>query len=708
MGFDCARRFAPTTTATSTTTTTRGTQTSTCTRSGYCPYAPFAGRSRPDLYIEWESAINEIFVSHNFSEHKKVLLAIDTFTAFAPLWWNEYCRSYPDYIPTTRHDLKLAMQYKFVPSYYTRDMVKKLQNLKQGNDTVKEYYDALETTLLHSFLEESDEGFMDRFWEGLNCDIRELLIHEKCYPMHRLFRLACKAEQEIKERVAAKTNKRGVHIPRVDSFVPAIATVTPPMRSTSVVVSITSPLACDTSPSSMVTSLDSDIRGNLKGTDSVLPHEIDICHSIPHTSCVRSSIDLVILPAFEDIVAELNLPCDPIHEIPTVLSGSIAKINELPDLSAPNELNVANETCDFPAKSDLDHVQLVRENEELARNSEANSLFSIAMHRPLSLSHVVNKITEITCLSMFNSVYAPDLKFNLIGEYGVDKEFLVHRICITCDDLAALKKNNLVQMLDHFDMTSNVGTDFMPNNLLHVHVENGVTCNLDMVQFSLPSLGWFNDKYCKSDYMHKNFTYICKLSCNNFMWFDSCDDSLASYFTMHGNHLQINMSYVQQLREIKMDDIYIYHAYTLSLLLSLFQKKQRRGRLNFQKREDDKDIISRDTTKIIIPRHIFQVISINNYKLDFDIIRDKNTTPSFVLCRIIKEMYKPWIKMRRSVVFAAMVQPYVTRRVPPCMLLPDSTRKPRKFKTMYGDHQRTMHARCCSFHAKQIKDVGSL
>ena len=32
----------------------------------------FEGRYKPDLYIEWECEINDIFFSHYFSEHKKV------------------------------------------------------------------------------------------------------------------------------------------------------------------------------------------------------------------------------------------------------------------------------------------------------------------------------------------------------------------------------------------------------------------------------------------------------------------------------------------------------------------------------------------------------------------------------------------------------------------------------------------------------------
>ena len=159
---------------------------------------PFNGRYDPAFYIEWEFEINDIFVSHNFSERKRIQTAISTFTDFASLWWNEYCRSYPDYIPTTWNDLKLAMRYRFVPSRYTRDMVKKLQNLNQGSYTIREYYDALETTLLYSFLEESEDDFMDRFWRGLNRDIQDILMHEEFYSVDCMFRLACKAEQEIK------------------------------------------------------------------------------------------------------------------------------------------------------------------------------------------------------------------------------------------------------------------------------------------------------------------------------------------------------------------------------------------------------------------------------------------------------------------------------------------------------------------------------
>ena len=70
---------------------------------------PFNGRFRPALYIEWEFDIKNIFASHNFDEHKKVKVAVGSFIGYAFVWWSEYCRLHPDYIPTTWDDFKLPM-----------------------------------------------------------------------------------------------------------------------------------------------------------------------------------------------------------------------------------------------------------------------------------------------------------------------------------------------------------------------------------------------------------------------------------------------------------------------------------------------------------------------------------------------------------------------------------------------------------------------
>ena len=89
----------------------------------------------------------------------------------------------------------------------------------------------------------------------------------------------------------------------------------------------------------------------------------------------------------------------------------------------------------------------------------------------------------------------------------------------------------------------------------------------------------------------------------------SCDNILALYFMNYESYSSIHVSYVRKLTEVKMDDIYVYNMYTLSIFLPKFQIKQRRGRLYFQEREDDEDMTTLDTTKNIAYMYICEVIS---------------------------------------------------------------------------------------------------
>ena len=501
---------------------------------------PFNGRFKPALYIEWEFDIKNIFASHNFNEHKKVKVAVGSFTGYALVWWSEYCRLHPDYIPTTWDDLKLTMRHTFVPAYYTRDMIKKLQHLKQGSETVTKYYDDLQTTLLHSSLEESEDDFMDRFWGGLNRDIQEILIHEECYPMDHLFHLACKAEQEIKRRVGHEENKRTVHIPRVDMIVPSTTRHT--MTTTSVVVRTTSPPPCDTSPPRVATSSELIIRGNDKGTDLPSLHENDECLVNLNAPSDELPTTLITPPILEDYVDNLTLPCDQTTEIPTILS-------------APIELTI-------DAKE-----------------------------------------------PMFN----------------------------------------------HFDMTSNLGDDSVLNDLLHVCLfKHVVACKFDASKVYSPMLGWFNDEHCQSFEMNKSFTYMCKLSCNIFMPSTSCANFLALDFMNYASYSSIHVSYMQKSREVKMDDIYIYNMYTLSLLLATFQIKQRRGRLYFQEGEDDEDMTTLDMTKNIAYMHICQVISSANYSIIYLCYPEQKYFTHFCVlsnCRCMGHLYNPHMKIRKKEMF---------------------------------------------------------
>jgi hypothetical protein len=53
-----------------------------------------------------------------------------------------------------------------------------------------------------------------------------------------------------------------------------------------------------------------------------------------------------------------------------------------------------------------------------------------------------------------------------------------------------------------------------------------------------------------------------------------------------------------------------------------------------------------DTIKTIVSIYNYQVISINNYVNCYFVSLNRNTTQSFILCRINIELYKPRVKMR--------------------------------------------------------------
>jgi hypothetical protein len=254
-----------------------------------------------------------------------------------------------------------------------------------------------------------------------------------------------------------------------------------------------------------------DLQGNGKGTDFVPSH--DECSIVLDISCAEVTNDLITPSILENNTIDLHVPCDPttetnailsapidenghgiedcVNAIPTILSASIAEISSSIDMSAQTEITARkNEPCDFIVESNLGHTKLVTNNEELATFFHANSLFSIKMDPPMFLSHARNKIAEITCLRPLKSVYAPNFKFNLIGDYGVDNDFLVHEICITCDsfpNFISLREREIPHMLNHFDMTSNTDIDSMPNclprDLFHKHV---VVRNLDTLHFCVP------------------------------------------------------------------------------------------------------------------------------------------------------------------------------------------------------------------------------
>ena len=189
---------------------------------------PFDGKYDPDAYITWEIAVDQKFACHEFPENTRVRAATSEFTDFASVWWIEYGKKNSNNIPKTWDALKRAMRARFVPSYYARDMINKLQQLRQGSKSVEEYYQELQTGMLRCKLEEDEEPAMARFLGGLNREIQDILAYKEYNNVTKLFHLACKAEREVQgRRASARTN---VSAGKASSWQPRTST-TPSTRT---------------------------------------------------------------------------------------------------------------------------------------------------------------------------------------------------------------------------------------------------------------------------------------------------------------------------------------------------------------------------------------------------------------------------------------------------------------------------------------------
>ena len=167
----------------------------------------FQGRSDPEVYLEWEKKIELIFDCHNYSEEKKVKLAVIEFTDYAIIWWDQLVtnrrRNHERPIEAWG-ELKALMRRRFVPSHYYRDLYQKLQNLSQGSRSVEEYHKEMEVAMIRANVEEDREATMARFLSGLNRDIANVVELQHYVEIEDMVHMAMKVERQLKRKGAAR------------------------------------------------------------------------------------------------------------------------------------------------------------------------------------------------------------------------------------------------------------------------------------------------------------------------------------------------------------------------------------------------------------------------------------------------------------------------------------------------------------------------
>ncbi|XP_057994976.1 uncharacterized protein LOC131175278, partial [Hevea brasiliensis] len=168
---------------------------------------PFHGKDNPDVYLEWERQVELIFECHHYSEEKKVKLAAVEFKEYAIVWWDQLLgrrRRNGQRTVETWDEMKGILRNRFVPPYYHRELLQRLQKLTQGTKSVEEYYKAMEIALIRADVEEDWEATMVRFLNGLNPEIANIVELQPCVEVEDMLQMALKVEKQLKRKNVAR------------------------------------------------------------------------------------------------------------------------------------------------------------------------------------------------------------------------------------------------------------------------------------------------------------------------------------------------------------------------------------------------------------------------------------------------------------------------------------------------------------------------
>jgi len=97
------------------------------------------------------------------------------------------------------------MRARFVPPYYRKELLLKLQQLQQEPRIVDEYFKDHETTLTKIEMHENEESKITRFVSGLRREIQDMVELYEYSSLEKLVHLAIKVESQFLKKTSFKT-----------------------------------------------------------------------------------------------------------------------------------------------------------------------------------------------------------------------------------------------------------------------------------------------------------------------------------------------------------------------------------------------------------------------------------------------------------------------------------------------------------------------
>ena len=104
------------------------------------------------------------------------------------------------------NELRSAMRRRHIPSYYGRELMDKLQRLRQKDMSVEEYRQKMELYMLRASIRENERTTIARFLGGLNNKIRDKVELLPYRDLDDLVQLCIKIEQQLLKKTSHKKN----------------------------------------------------------------------------------------------------------------------------------------------------------------------------------------------------------------------------------------------------------------------------------------------------------------------------------------------------------------------------------------------------------------------------------------------------------------------------------------------------------------------
>ena len=163
----------------------------------------FNGTDDPNEFIDWKSRCELAFSCHNYSERKKVQMAVMEFKEYALVWWTKKVTRWNEegeHPPESWNALIRLMEARFVPNDYQDELLQRLHSLTQGSKSVHDYYKEMEMLMLRAEHREDVRSTKYRFLNGLRREIREQVELCQYQTIQELRQLAMKIESHIKAK----------------------------------------------------------------------------------------------------------------------------------------------------------------------------------------------------------------------------------------------------------------------------------------------------------------------------------------------------------------------------------------------------------------------------------------------------------------------------------------------------------------------------